>query len=240
MPVECIIANHVIVNPTWRCQLKCSYCWLPYVPLNRGKERTAEEWIKALDKALPDGGVVDFSGGEPLLYPGIIDIIVALGEMGIFWGITTNGLNGKAIDNLIEREPKGCGVITLSDHQGNEKAWANYDKLAQTAYPVKINRVSDGEEQNRVNIVDYQDWEHGKATDGKRRLCSAGMHHWAVDPTGEVYRCLVALQTGQPSLGNMIDGTFEPLKRRKGCDFGCSTCYRDSPATWVIEMEEWS
>lgn len=84
---------HVILNPTWRCNYACSYC--PVVTkfayatvVNKSGERSAEEWIGALDK-LP-AAVIYIAGGEPFVYADLPGLINGLPEKHQLMGIVTN------------------------------------------------------------------------------------------------------------------------------------------------------
>jgi hypothetical protein len=51
-----------------------------------------------------------------------------------------------------------------------------------------------------------------------------------------LWRCIVAMQTGQPASGNLFTRETHPTDTL--CDFGCSTCYTENPAQWFVEMRE--
>lgn len=231
----------VVVNPTWRCQLSCRYCWLPHVKIDRAApEHPAEEWAEALTSALPPGSIVDLSGGEPLLFPRLPALLSALGERGIGWAITTNAMDTAAARELAEAHPSGCVVINISDHAGNARAREGIDAL-RSAFPTSVNRVdhgASGDHEVGGYLLPFQDWEAGRALDGRRRLCDAGRHHWVADPAGRIWDCMVSMQLGHQPTGHL----FERWRMAKGvatvCDFGCSTCYRDNPAGWMMTMEE--
>jgi len=80
------------IHVTNRCQLRCRHCCfdagnheLPELPPSR--------WFQVLNEAA-DMGVsdVDFTGGEPLLYNGLIDVIRKSIELGMNTTLQTNGL----------------------------------------------------------------------------------------------------------------------------------------------------
>ncbi len=81
---------------TQRCNLKCSYCWqkspvkkdsLGYLP---EKELNAEEWIKVINR-IPRPSAIGFSGGEPLIFKGFMDVFKAAAKRFPVT-INTNGL----------------------------------------------------------------------------------------------------------------------------------------------------
>jgi MoaA/NifB/PqqE/SkfB family radical SAM enzyme len=74
------------------CNLRCVYCYA-----SSGKklhnELTREEIASALDQAIALGArrIIVIGGGEPLLYPGVMDIMRKLRERGIIVDLFTNG-----------------------------------------------------------------------------------------------------------------------------------------------------
>jgi len=74
------------------CNLRCVYCYA-----SSGKklhnELTREEIAGALDQAIELGArrIIVIGGGEPLLYPGVMDIMRGLRERGIVVDLFTNG-----------------------------------------------------------------------------------------------------------------------------------------------------
>ena len=74
------------------CNLRCVYCYA-----SSGKalhnELTREEIASALDQAIALGArrIIVIGGGEPLLYPGVMDIMRGLRARGIAVDLFTNG-----------------------------------------------------------------------------------------------------------------------------------------------------
>src|SRR5512138_1147289 len=90
------IATDLRVSLTDRCNLRCSYCmpaegldWLP------GDEvLTDDEVVRLIDIAVSRLGVreVRFTGGEPLVRRGLVDIVRRTHELGVETSLTTNAL----------------------------------------------------------------------------------------------------------------------------------------------------
>lgn len=232
--------RHVVINPTWRCQLACAYCWLPHARIDRqAHEVPVMRWVLALERYLTPGDLVDVSGGEPLLRPGLDVLLHRLGNGGIRWALTTNALATEAIDRMLELLPHNSVQINASDHAGNAAAWVNVRRLRAAGYNVQVNRVAHeaaGNHEAGGVALPYQDWQGGQALDGLARSCDAGDRHWVADPAGNVWRCQVWLQLGKPSMGNLFDGSFMPSVGAWDCTTGCSSCYRDTPEAWEIGM----
>ena len=233
---------HVVVNPTWRCQLSCRYCWLPHTAIRRtAKEHTWQQWAKALSGTLPPESIVDFSGGEPFLFDGLPKLLAVLAEHETGWAVTTNALETDAIRRLAYQRPGYCAAINVSDHAGNHRAVANIALLMEAGYRVAINRLDHAAAGHHVDnasgLLPFQDWKRGTALDGKRRACNAGVNHWVADPSGDVWRCMVSMQLGHPPVANLFRPPGERVQIEQVCDFGCSTCYRDTPGAWCIDMQ---
>lgn len=229
----------VVINPSWDCQLACKYCWLPHTKINRqAQEHLWHEWADAIIKHVPKGSIIDVSGGDPLLYEGLSSLVSKLGWYGINWAITTNALHTRGVNKLIMRNIPGCVVINISDHLGNLKAHENIQKIREV-YRVNVHKVaheSAGHHEDNAQSIEYQAWKEGSALDGVKRLCDAGINHWVIDPSGDIFRCCVDMQVGNKPLGNLFTGIInksEPFI----CEFGCSTCYTTTPSEWLVNME---
>ena len=231
--------SHVVIFPTWQCQLRCAYCSIRHSKIDRTVKPVAwEKWAVALKANLAPGSVVDIAGGEPLLYDGIIDLVQALSTAGLNWAMTTNAKATPQIARLCAAKPAGWACINVSDHAGNPEVGPNVAALRRAGFLVNIHRVDHpaaGTHLDGAATITYQDWEGGAAVDGIRRRCTAGAGHWVADPSGDLWRCIVAMETGQPAVGNLFTGHVTPTGAE--CAFGCSTCYTEDPASWGIRME---
>jgi len=75
-----------------RCNYKCRYCEYWRRP-NYREDMSIDDWKKALIDLKDFIGHfhIEFSGGEPYLKKGFVDLITFCGENGLKWGVTTNG-----------------------------------------------------------------------------------------------------------------------------------------------------
>lgn len=231
--------QHVVIFPTWGCQLSCAYCSIRHSLIDRSVPSVPwEKWAEALPRCLERGSIVDVAGGEPLLYPGIVDVLAAIGNAGIRWALTTNGKARQVIAELCARHPVGGICFNVSDHSGNPEAGESIRDLRAAGWQVNVHRVNHpaaGHCLDEAQVITYQDWVGGRAVDGIRRKCSAGLLHWIADPRGDLWRCIVAVQTGQPAAGNLFTGEVRSSGRE--CAFGCTSCYTEDPASWCVTME---
>lgn len=85
---------------TNRCNLNCHYCYAP-----KNSYSLPAEFIKSIATKFDKLGTLELSigGGEPFLYPGLVDLILWLwGNTGLGINITTNGLliNEKIVSKI--------------------------------------------------------------------------------------------------------------------------------------------
>jgi len=233
------MTGHYLINTLWRCQLQCPYCLLPHIKINRdGPEHGWSEWAVALRDHTPVGSILDFAGGDPLLFDGLPLLLSYLAETGRRWAVTTNALSDYGVDELVRIHPNGCVVINVSDHPGNVNNAENVARL-QKVFPVVFNRVDHpqaGRQHKQItSFIPYQSWREGTELDGIRRWCNSGTYHWVADPTGDVFRCNPHMATAQEPIGNLFKRTLrvpEPII----CETGCSTCYTSVPEAWPVTM----
>ena len=230
----------IVLSISWKCQLKCPYCWLPYTKINRkAKEHDWHEWSNVLLAGVNRGSIIDISGGEPLIYPGLVNLLGNLGELGIKWAITTNALFTKSVDELINDNPPGCVVINVSDHSGNAEAHENIKRLSEH-FRVVVHRCDHpgaGVHEEGAGLITYQPWKEGLACDGIHRVCNAGLNHYVIDPGGDCWRCIVDEQVGNKPFGNIFKPNFVLPDHNILCTFGCTTCYTEDPASWQVDMK---
>lgn len=154
---------HVSWMITWRCSLNCEYCGA--ININRGlmkgpeggsltgefREKDAKihwkDWVNAFNR-LPGNALIDISGGEPFIYPNILDIIEGIDERHKI-AITTNlTLSIEDLENFIKRiHPRKISQITCSLHLCN-KEW-------NTLFIRKLDRLFDAQFMTQVNFVAY-------------------------------------------------------------------------------------
>jgi hypothetical protein len=231
--------SHYLINTTFRCQLACPYCLLPHIKINRSaSEHSWTEWALALIESTPQGSVLDFAGGDPLLFNGLAQMLYELAYSGRYWAITTNAIDTNGVNKLLEVRPGNCVLINISDHPGNYDVTENVARL-QAVFPVVFNRVDHPQAGrhfgNIRSIIPYQSWREETELDGVRRLCNSGTYHWVADPSGDVFRCNPHMATAQKPIGNLFKHDIvipEPII----CETGCSSCYTSVPDAWPVEM----
>lgn len=114
--------NLITVNITGRCNLRCEMCMQPRGKIGRdddtatlaagGRELTLEEWGAVVDQAAPARPAFYFTGGEPLLYRGIADVLDRVKSRGMIAALVTNGT---ALSHYAERLVEiGIDNVTVS------------------------------------------------------------------------------------------------------------------------------
>ncbi|HKM65999.1 MAG TPA: pyrroloquinoline quinone biosynthesis protein PqqE [Candidatus Acidoferrum sp.] len=83
----------LIAELTHRCPLHCVYCSNPMELTKRDSELPTQTWIRLFQEAAQAGVLqVDFTGGEPLARPDIVELIRAARAAGLYASLITSGL----------------------------------------------------------------------------------------------------------------------------------------------------
>jgi len=121
-----------------RCNVKCRYC--AYWRLDHyQQEMTIEEWQRALLSVRDFVGrfSINFSGGEPFIKPGFLDLLAWCHGAGIRGGVTTNGsaLTRRNARKLVAAKPMNVNISVdapdAETHDYLRGAPGLFDKLNQ-------------------------------------------------------------------------------------------------------------
>src|SRR5262249_41265350 len=83
----------LIAELTHRCPLHCVYCSNPTELTTRSEELPGEVWSRVFDEAGKLGVLqADFTGGEPLARPDILELIRAARAAGLYVNLISSGL----------------------------------------------------------------------------------------------------------------------------------------------------
>ena len=152
------VATDLRVSLTDRCNLRCSYCMpadgLPWLP--KPELLTDEELVRTIGVAVGLGVTeVRFTGGEPLLRPGLVEIIRAVASLphrprmslttnGIGLQKTARSLRDAGLDrvnvSLDTLDPKRFAALTRRDRHADVLAGLAAADAAGLR-PVKVNTV---------------------------------------------------------------------------------------------------
>ncbi len=133
------------------CNVKCRYCEYWRLP-NYKDEMSIEEWEKALLSIKDFVGTfsISFSGGEPFIKPGFLDLMMFCHNHGIHSGVTTNGsaLNKKNAAKLVEARPWNLNVSVdapFADLHDYLRGWPGlFQKLSDGIKYVRDERDKQG------------------------------------------------------------------------------------------------
>jgi pyrroloquinoline quinone biosynthesis protein E len=95
----------LIAELTHRCPLHCVYCSNPLELQTRSTELSTEDWSRVFQEAAALGVLqVDFTGGEPLTRPDILELIRAARAAGLYVNLITSGLplDESRLDALVQ------------------------------------------------------------------------------------------------------------------------------------------
>jgi len=106
------VTVQAIVNEV--CNYKCRYCEFWRLP-NYLPEMSIQEWGNAILSLKNFLGKfhIEFSGGEPYLKKGFVDLLEFCHAQGVTWGVTTNGsafMSDKVVQRTVRARPFNINV----------------------------------------------------------------------------------------------------------------------------------
>jgi len=140
----------LIAELTHRCPLHCVYCSNPLELQSRTKELTTEVWSRVFKEAAEAGVLqADFTGGEPLARPDIVELVRAARSAGLYVNLITSGLplDEAKLAALVDA---GLDHIQLS-FQGAREETAN--EISGTKSHAQKLRVLDWLKRHRVAVT---------------------------------------------------------------------------------------
>jgi len=151
----------VNIYPTTRCNLKCNMC---FAKLYRSKtELGINEWMDIIDRIQPFHPRIHISGGEPFVYPYIIDLIGHIKRKGFFLHITTNGtfLNQHA-DQIIDLGINRIDISIDGTQEVHDKVRGVPGTFKNIAAGLELLRTKKGKSRTpaiRINsIINFDDF----------------------------------------------------------------------------------
>jgi pyrroloquinoline quinone biosynthesis protein E len=140
----------LIAELTHRCPLHCVYCSNPLELQSRANELPNEVWSRVFNEAAALGVLqADFTGGEPLARPDIVELVRAARFAGLYVNLITSGL---PLDEskLAALVAAGLDHIQLS-FQGAREETAN--EISGTKSHAQKLRVLDWLKHHRVAVT---------------------------------------------------------------------------------------
>ena len=109
---------HLIIAPTYDCNLKCKHCYNGKIANGVSKEQwqgVIEKWADFVKKE-GKNGIVHFKGGEPFVYKGLDELLNYSAEKGLWIFITSNGtlIGDEEAQHLGDLYKRTKGKVILS------------------------------------------------------------------------------------------------------------------------------
>lgn len=129
-----LLANYYL---TYKCNSRCTYCDIPVKAENVGVKETAAEIIIENLAALKRLGVkvVDFTGGEPLIYKQLPKVLKAAKQMGFFTSVANTGIlypaKARELTGLID-DLKFSLSTTIASEYKKERGVDGYEKVVES------------------------------------------------------------------------------------------------------------
>src|ERR1700736_4054913 len=128
----------LIAELTHRCPLHCVYCSNPLELGRRADELSTQVWSRVFREAAEAGVLqVDFTGGEPLTRPDIVDLVRAARQAGLYVNLITSGLplDEAKVDALLA---SGLDHLQLSFQGGREEIAAEISGTKSHAQKLRV------------------------------------------------------------------------------------------------------
>lgn len=243
--------KHHAAHITWRCVNRCGECWVRQTVYTRPdalhvKERTATDWLRAIDREKPD--MVDVLGGEPFVVDWLYDLLAGA---SCHLALSTNGVLTERICDLAGRERvRHLRSITCSYHPDAANVHRRYEwrwrrsvtALKAAGYAVCCNLVDyPGYRERAAETLAWlketgvpvlvSPYEHTDTLGQKRAtglVCRGGEDHLLIAPDGSAYPCFTAFRSPywrDYCLGNWLDGTMDAGRKPIPCYLDCVDYY---------------
>jgi PqqA peptide cyclase len=128
----------LIAELTHRCPLHCVYCSNPRELTRKERELSTEVWARVLREAAELGVLqADFTGGEPLARPDIVDIIRAARSAGLYASLITSGvpLDEKRLEEIVNA---GLDHVQLSFQGAGEESASEFSGTRTHAAKLRV------------------------------------------------------------------------------------------------------
>jgi len=152
------------LEPTARCNLHCFGC---YRKNEKNSHKPLEEVIHELDvfQSLRKSDCISIAGGEPLLYPNIIELVAEIKSRGLKPVINSNGI---ALTKELLHELKKAGVFGFTFHvdskqgRGRGSEWEGKNEIELNKLRLKFAEMlaAEGNISCSFNSTVYEDTLH--------------------------------------------------------------------------------
>jgi organic radical activating enzyme len=120
------------------------------------RELSCDEWKLILEKAWSNGiPHVIFTGGEPILRPDLIEIIILAEELGMVTGLATDGLKLSENEYLEQLLNSGLDHLLITFEPENEQSWsALREIIPQDIHTTVHLTIVNSNSENYIKIMD--------------------------------------------------------------------------------------
>jgi PqqA peptide cyclase len=128
----------LIAELTHRCPLHCVYCSNPLELMSRADELSTEVWARVFREAAEAGVLqIDFTGGEPLARPDIVELVRSAREAGLYVNLITSGmpLDEARLDEIVQA---GLDHIQLSFQGATEESANEFSGTKAHAQKLRV------------------------------------------------------------------------------------------------------
>jgi len=128
----------LIAELTHRCPLHCVYCSNPRELTRKERELSTDVWARVLREAAELGVLqADFTGGEPLARPDIVDIIRAARRAGLYASLITSGvpLDERRLEEIVNA---GLDHVQLSFQGAEEESASEFSGTRTHAAKLRV------------------------------------------------------------------------------------------------------
>jgi MoaA/NifB/PqqE/SkfB family radical SAM enzyme len=240
----------VRIYPTLKCNLRCTYC-ANECHKNNGEDKKGEYeevdfriWADALKKI---GHPIIITGGEPTLYPQLIELLNALSSSKLMVKLYTNLVWSREFTNKFITKMKNENVTLFVSYH----SLVSPQKFAETILLLKnnnkfmgtIHTILQEENADRVNTaiklfensgisvytdenLDYEYYEAVSQTNRRKVKCSKKI--FIIAPDGNRYQCVSKMLRKKEPLENIFNEKCKELNPQitSICyDYGaCANC----------------
>jgi MoaA/NifB/PqqE/SkfB family radical SAM enzyme len=114
----------ITIKPTFRCNLRCEFCRYVVNGQVFGKADyfLENEWLSLIDEVAPHKPYISITGGEPLLYPKIGELLERIAHHGLYATMVTNGtLLEKRAEAIMQAPPKIIQISIDGDQETHDQ-----------------------------------------------------------------------------------------------------------------------
>ena len=241
--------DRIIWMPTFRCNLRCSYCMARSLPLDKhGEEVAPERWIEMFNSPDVEIGIMAISGGEPTMYPGLREILDAT---TFRYSIDTNMMSHPRQWLVLDDDGVASRLyaanMSLHFHPQTAMAEKVFERMRWVTERVPAKSflgsayvMTQKDPPDEYDMVSYAMSEKAPGVksvrvtfgdvfmfrtiqprwDGRAEWCESGQKHCVIFPDGTVYRCLGHSYFGLYPMGNLfVDGWDVLLDNPEACDY---------------------